>query len=318
MVALARSGHGCASTQAKRINARNTRLANAACNNVRLTYQWRQRLRCTPEPHHTTRTGAREHVFKKCRLGVPMLCGLIACCRASRAILLRMPQSGSMPPVLPPRPVFTCDNTVYVPHGVVAGPQDGHDAHLPQYAAPRVRCTALAWGRRGAPACAWERYGLSILSSVSGYGRVCTHRRGTGRPRGRKGQGAEGSALAQRVKRALCLFCSQMKQTCLNQCPFVPLSNRPLPVLMRLIRAIFIPSTSRCSAWGWGWVVGPAASAPCGTTLKVPASGFPEITDKPSYSREDRRTPLLPVFALAPHRAQFAAGIHLSAPIPSR
>jgi hypothetical protein len=60
-------------------------------------------------PSYHTDRGSRARL-QKCRLGVPMLWGPMACCRAGRAILRSMPQSGSMPPVLPPRPVFTSDN----------------------------------------------------------------------------------------------------------------------------------------------------------------------------------------------------------------
>jgi hypothetical protein len=44
---------------------------------------------------------------------------------------------------------LTSDKTRYVPHGVDTRALEGRSAHLPQYAAPRVRCTALVWGRRG-------------------------------------------------------------------------------------------------------------------------------------------------------------------------
>jgi hypothetical protein len=55
-----------------------------------------------------------------------------------------------------------------------------------------------------------------------------------------------------------------------------------------------------------------------GTHLKSPGRRFPEIHDKPSYSRKGRRTPFPYVFALAPHRAQIGAGEQLPAPFASR
>ena len=42
------------------------------------------------------------------------------------------------------------DKACYVPHGVKTGAPDRHCAHLPQYAAPHVRCTAFVRGRGGA------------------------------------------------------------------------------------------------------------------------------------------------------------------------
>jgi hypothetical protein len=46
-----------------------------------------------------------------------------------------------------PRHAWTSDNGGYVPRGAVAGAPDGHYAHLPQYAAPRVRCIACVRSR---------------------------------------------------------------------------------------------------------------------------------------------------------------------------
>jgi hypothetical protein len=42
----------------------------------------------------------------------------------------------------------TSDKARYVPHGAETGAQDGHDAHLPQYAACVMRCTDSVRGSR--------------------------------------------------------------------------------------------------------------------------------------------------------------------------
>jgi len=49
--------------------------------------------------------------------------------------------------------LLTSDKTRYVTLGVKTGAPDGHDAYLPQYAAPRVRCTAFVRGRAGQKHC---------------------------------------------------------------------------------------------------------------------------------------------------------------------
>ena len=47
-------------------------------------------------------------------------------------------------------PGVTSDKARYVTHDAVAGAPDGHCAHLPPDAAPRVRCTVFVRGRVGA------------------------------------------------------------------------------------------------------------------------------------------------------------------------
>ena len=53
----------------------------------------------------------------------------------------------------------TSDKARYVTLGVKTGAPDRPYAWLPQEAAGVMRCTAFVWGRRGTPACAWERGG---------------------------------------------------------------------------------------------------------------------------------------------------------------